>query len=251
MTAFTPELPTIVSREEWLGKRKELLKKEKEFTRSRDQLNTERRKLPMVKIEKEYTFEGPDGKTGLRGLFENRRQLIIYHFMFHSDWDEGCPSCSFLADNIGHLSHLHARNTTLALVSRAPLEKLEAYKTRLGWNLPWYSSQKSDFNYDFHVSINQKKGSTEYNYTEKPEMVKSLNGKTAEVPGTSVFLRDGDTIFHTYSSYARGGDLLLGTYNWLDLTALGRQEDWEEPEGRSDGPFMSWVRRHDQYDFNK
>lgn len=248
MTAFNPELPDIVTHEQWLAERKELLKKEKEFTKQRDELNSERRRLPMVQLEKEYAFEGPDGKLNLSDLFEGRRQLIIYHFMFHPDWDEGCPSCSFLVDNIGHLSHLHARNTTLALVSRAPLEKLEAYKTRMGWNLPWYSSYENDFNYDFHVSINQEKGSTEYNYSEKPEMVKSLNGKTAEAPGTSVFLRDGDTIFHTYSSYARGGDLLLGTYNWLDLTALGRQEAWEKPEGRNDGPFMSWVRRHDQYD---
>ncbi|REL24007.1 DUF899 domain-containing protein [Rhodohalobacter sp. SW132] len=248
MSTFNPEFPKIVTHEQWLAERKELLIQEKEFTKQRDELNSKRRRLPMVKIEKEYTFEGPDDKLNLSDLFEGRRQLIIYHFMFHPDWDEGCPSCSFLVDNIGHLSHLHARNTTLALVSRAPLEKLEAYKTRLDWNLPWYSSHESDFNYDFHASINQKKGSSEYNYTEKPELVKSLNGKTAEVPGTSVFLRDGETIFHTYSSYARGGDLLLGTYNWLDLTALGRQEAWEKPKGRSDGPFMSWVRRHDQYD---
>lgn len=241
------KLPNIVSREKWATERKKLLKEEKELTRQRDELNTKRRQLPMVEIQKDYVLEGPNGKASLHDLFEGRRQLIIYHFMFHPDWDEGCPSCSFLVDNIGHLSHLYARNTTLALVSRAPLEKLQAYKTRLGWNLPWYSSYESDFNYDFHVSISQEKGSTEYNYSEKPEMVKSLNGKKVEVPGTSVFLRDGNTIFHTYSSYARGGDLLLGTYNWLDLTALGRQEAWEQPEGRSDGPFMNWVRRHDQY----
>lgn len=247
MTNFYPDLPNIVTREEWLTRRKDLLRKEKEFTRHRDQLNTERRELPMVKIGKEYTFEGPNGKVKLSELFEGRRQLIVYHFMFHPEWDEGCPSCSLLVDNIGHLSHLHARNTTLVLVSRAPLEKLMNYKKRMGWSPPWYSSMNSDFNYDFHATMNEKKESTEYNYQEKTEMIKSLDGKSAEVPGTSVFLRDGNSVFHTYSSYARGGDLLLGTYNWLDLTPLGRQEDWEKPAGRSDGPFMSWVRRRDQY----
>ncbi|MEX0646816.1 MAG: DUF899 family protein [Balneolaceae bacterium] len=151
------DLPKIVSREEWLVSRKKLLKKEKEFTRQRDELNAERRSLPMVKIEKEYSFEGPDGKAGLTDLFENRRQLIVYHFMFDPDWEEGCASCSFVVDNIGNLSHLLARNTTLALVSRAPLAKIEKYKTRMGWNLPWYSSYEDDFNHDFKVTMGKIK----------------------------------------------------------------------------------------------
>jgi predicted dithiol-disulfide oxidoreductase (DUF899 family) len=247
MNAFTPELPESVTPEEWLAKRKELLKKEKEFTKVRDELNTARRCLPMVKLEKEYIFKGPGGSLKLPGLFESRRQLIIYHFMFGPDWTEGCPSCSFLVDNIGNLSHLHARNTTLALVSRAPLEKLNAYKKRMSWNLPWYSSLDSDFNYDFHVTLDPSVVPVEYNY-KRQERDSRLAGKSMEGHGISVFFRDGNEIFHTYSSYARGADLLLGTYNYLDLTPLGRQEDWEEPKGRSDGPMMSWLQRHDQYE---
>lgn len=240
-------LPEIVSRDEWLAERVKLLEEEKEFTRRRDRLNANRRRLPMVKIEKEYEFEGPDGKAGLPDLFEGRRQLIVYHFMFDPDWEKGCPSCSFLTDNIGHLAHLHARNTSLALVSRAPLKKLLAYKKRMGWDIPWYSSSGSDFNYDFHATMDEAKNTFEYNYKDVTELVKSLNGKTAELHGTSVFIHDGDSVFHTYSSYARGADLLVGTYNYLDLTPLGRQEDWEKPEGRSDGGPMHWLRRHDQY----
>lgn len=246
MKPSNPELPNIVTHDEWLAERKELLKKEKEFTRQRDRLNTERRKLPMVKVEKEYTFEGPGGDVKLPGLFEGRRQLIVYHFMFDPGWEEGCPSCSFLVDNTGHISHLHARNTTLALVSRAPLEKLEAYKTRMGWNLPWYSSRGSDFNYDFHVTLDPSVAPVEYNY-KRHERDAGLAGKSMEGHGVSVFIRDGNKVFHTYSTYARGADILVGTYNYLDLTPLGRQEDWEEPKGRSDGPMMSWLRRHDQY----
>jgi predicted dithiol-disulfide oxidoreductase (DUF899 family) len=237
------DLPKVVSRDEWLTARKELLAEEKELTRARDALHTRRRELPMVEVDKEYIFEGPDGKVSLKDLFEGRRQLIVYHFMFGPDWDAGCPSCSILVDNIGHLSHLHARDTTLAVVSRAPLAKIEAYKERMGWTFPWYSSYGGDFNYDYHASLDASVAPVEYNFEvwEDP-------GEPGEAPGMSVFLRDGDSIFHTYSSYARGGDILIGTYNWLDLTALGRQEDWEKPAGRSDGPFMGWVRRHDEYD---
>ncbi|MEX0904400.1 MAG: DUF899 domain-containing protein [Balneolaceae bacterium] len=242
------DLPKIVSREEWLVSRKKLLKKEKEFTRQRDELNAERRSLPMVKIEKEYSFEGPDGKAGLTDLFENRRQLIVYHFMFDPDWEEGCASCSFVVDNIGNLSHLLARNTTLALVSRAPLAKIEKYKTRMGWNLPWYSSYEDDFNHDFKVTMGKIKDKGEYNYRDATGLVKNLNGRMMELPGISVFIQDVGSVFHTYSSYARGLDILLGTYHYLDLTPLGRQEDWEEPSGRSSDKSMSWLRRHDQYD---
>jgi uncharacterized protein (TIGR02246 family) len=242
--------PAIASRAEWLAARKALLAKEKELTRRRDALNAERRRLPMVRVDKDYVFEGPHGPAGLPDLFEGRPQLIVYHFMFDPSWDAGCPSCSFLADNIGHLAHLHARRTTLALVSRAPLEKIEAYRRRMGWTIPWYSSFGSDFNYDFHVTLDEAVVPVEYNYTDRSVLLQ--HGERyfteGESHGLSVFLRDGGTIFHTYSTYARGTDLLVGTYNYLDMTALGRQEDWEEPRGRSDGPFMAWLRRHDEYD---
>jgi predicted dithiol-disulfide oxidoreductase (DUF899 family) len=217
--------PQIVSRDEWLVAREELLTREKEATRARDRLNAERRRLPMVKIDKEYLFEGPDGKSSLFDLFDGRRQLIVYHFMFDPSWDEGCAGCSFLVDNIGHLAHLHARDTSLAVVSRAPLTKSEPFKTRMNWTIPWFSSYGSDFNYDLHFT------------TEDGE-----NG------GVSVFLSEGENLFHTYSTTARGNDLLHGMYNYLDLTPLGRQEDWEEPPGRSNSPAMGWLRLHDTYD---
>ncbi len=243
-------MPKVVSREAWLRARKELLVKEKKLTHERDAVNTERRKLPMVKIEKGYVFDGPNGLASLLDLFEGRRQLIVYHFMFDPSWDEGCPSCSFLVDNIGHLAHLHARKTSLALVSRAPLAKIVPYKKRMGWTVPWYSSFGSDFNYDFHVTLDVAVAPVEYNYRDKAELM--LRGESyfteGESHGLSVFLRDGGSIFHTYSTYARGADLLVGTYTYLDLTPLGRQEDWEEPPGRSDSPFMAWLRRHDDYD---
>jgi predicted dithiol-disulfide oxidoreductase (DUF899 family) len=206
----------VVTREEWNQARADLLVKEKELTRARDRLSAERRQLPMVQIEKEYRFTGPAGPVGLEDLFEGRKQLIVYHFMFHPDWDQGCDGCSFLVDNIPHLSHLHAADTTLAVVSRAPYEKLAAFKSRMGWQFPWYSSYGSDFNEDFHVTQND-----------------------SEQPGTTVFLRQDGSIYHTYSTYARGGEILLNTFNFLDLTPLGRQED--------DG-IMNWVRLHDEYD---
>jgi uncharacterized protein (TIGR02246 family) len=230
--------------------RKELLTREKELTHHRDALNAERRKLPMVRIEKEYVFEGPNGPARLLDLFEGRRQLVIYHFMFDPDWDAGCPSCSFLVDNVGHLAHLHARKTSLVLVSRAPLTRIEPFKKRMGWTVPWYSSFGSDFNYDFHVTLDETVAPVEYNYRDKAVLVQKGESyfTQGESHGLSVFLRDGDSVFHTYSTYARGTDLLAGTYNYLDLTPLGRQEDWEEPPGRSDSPFLAWVRRHDEYE---
>jgi predicted dithiol-disulfide oxidoreductase (DUF899 family) len=228
--------PGVVSRAEWLAARKELLAKEKELTQYRDAVNAERRRLPMVKIKKDYIFEGPDGKVCLLDLFD-------------PSWDEGCPSCSFLADNIGHLAHLRARDTSLALISRAPLAKIEPFKKRMGWTVPWYSSFGSDFNYDFHVTLDEAVAPVEYNYRDKAELVQKGESyfTQGESHGLSVFLREGDNIFHTYSTYARGTDQLVGTYTYLDLTPLGRQEDWEESHGRSNSPFLAWVRHHDKY----
>jgi predicted dithiol-disulfide oxidoreductase (DUF899 family) len=230
-------LPQVVSRDEWLVARKELLAKEKAATRARDALNAERRRLPMVEIEKDYVFEGPDGKASLLDLFEGRRQLIVDHFMFDPTWDDGCPSCSGRVDQYGNLAHLHARDTTMAVVSRAPLAKIEPFKARQGWTFPWYSSYGSDFNYDFHVTLDEAVTPVEYNYRDRAELVESgappdLKG---ELHGTSVFLRDGDRVFHTYSTYGRGTEQVGGTHYYLDMTALGRQEDWEEPRGRSTG----------------
>jgi predicted dithiol-disulfide oxidoreductase (DUF899 family) len=234
-------LPQVVSREDWLRARKELLDKEKELTRRRDALNAERRRLPMVEIDKDYVFEGPKGKASLLDLFEGRRQLIVGHFMFDPSWDDGCPSCSAGADEIadGLLEHLHARDTTLAYVSRAPLHKIEDYKARRGWTFPWYSSYGSDFNYDFHVTMDESVTPIEYNYRTKAEHEQAgtayyVEGEQPiEEPGSSYFLRDDDRVFHTYSTFARGAEQTGGSYYFLDLTALGRQEDWEEPKGRA------------------
>ncbi len=232
-------LPEIVSREEWLAKRKELLKKEKQLTKMRDAVSTERRRLPMVKIEKEYEFEGPNGKASLLDLFEDRRQLIIYHFMFDPGWDEGCPSCSAWTDHIarGHLNHLHARNTTLALVSRAPMSKIQSFKERMGWTIPWYSSYGSDFNYDYHVTTDESITSVMYNYRDKAtlEHLGQHYHVEGEQPGISCFLRDGTEVYHTYSTFGRGMEAVGGANYFLDLTALGRQEEWEEPKGRATG----------------
>jgi predicted dithiol-disulfide oxidoreductase (DUF899 family) len=237
------ELPQVVSRDEWLVARKKLLAREKESTQARDALNAERRRLPMVKIEKEYLFEGPDGKASLLDLFEGRYQLIIYHFMFGPSWEQGCPSCSGWADQLarGHLTQLHARGTALAIISRAPLAKIEPFKARMGWTFPWYSSYGSDFNYDFQVTLDESIVPIEYNYRTKAEHQQAgtayyVEGEQPiELPGLSCFLRDGDTVFHTYSTYGRGGETVGGSHYFLDLTALGRQEAWEEPKGRATG----------------
>jgi predicted dithiol-disulfide oxidoreductase (DUF899 family) len=218
-------LPNVVSRHEWLAAREELLADEKDLTRVRDRLNAKRRQLPMVRIDRDYVFEGSDGAVDLLGLFNGRSQLIIYHFMWRWDLDAGCPSCSFLVDNIGHLSHLHAADTTLAVVSRGPWASLERFQVRMSWKVPFYSSFGSDFNYDFHATLDEGVAPIEYNYQSKAELEQAGQPWAAEgeQPGMSVFLRDGESIFHTYSSYARGGDLLLGTFNYLDLTPFGRQ----------------------------
>jgi predicted dithiol-disulfide oxidoreductase (DUF899 family) len=246
------ELPEVVSRDEWLAARRELLTAEKELSRHRDEVNAARRRLPMVEIIKKYVFEGPQGVVGLPDLFAGRGQLLVYHFMFEPEWEVGdvCTSCSFTVDNIGHLSHLHARDTTLVLVSRAPLEKLENYRRHMGWTIPWYSSGGSDFNYDFHVTIDPAVAPVEYNYQDQAQLERSdpaWKGWSGEQPGVSAFLHDSGRVFHTYSGYARCLDLLMGTYNWLDLTARGRQEDWEQPPGRGEDPLMSWLRHHDDY----
>jgi predicted dithiol-disulfide oxidoreductase (DUF899 family) len=227
-------LPPVVSPTEWQAARDSLLVKEKEATRARDALAAERRRLPMVRIEKDYVFDGPDGKARLPDLFEGRRQLILYHFMFGPNQDVGCDGCSMFADNIGHLAHLHARDTSLVLVSRAPLAKIEPYKQRMGWPVPWYSSFESDFNVDFGVS---------------PETPRPAEYQDGESFGLSVFLRDGDNVYRTYFTNGRGTEALGSNWTFLDLTPLGRQEDWEDsPEGYPQTPRYRWWRRHDEYE---
>ena len=239
-------LPDVRSRAEWLAARKELLAREKELTRLHDALNSDRRRLPMVLIEKRYVFDGPRGKATLLDLFEGRRQLMLQHFMFDPSWDDGCPSCSADADerSDGLVAHLDARTTTFAAVSRAPLAKLEAYKARKGWTFPWYSSYGSDFNYDFHATIDESVAPLEVNYRTRAELEAASPGHWAltaeqpiEMPGISCFLREGDDVFHTNSVFARGTEAIGGAYAYLDLTALGRQEDWEEPKGRAADPY--------------
>jgi predicted dithiol-disulfide oxidoreductase (DUF899 family) len=234
-------LPRIATRDEWRAARVELLAQEKELTRKRDALNAERRDLPMVEIEKKYTFDGPDGPVHLVDLFEGRPQLIIYHFMFDPNWEEGCPSCTAGTDEIspGFLEHLHVRDTTYAMVSRAPLAKLERWKAKQGWDLPWYSSNGSDFNYDFGVTIDESVRPPEYNFRTKAEFEAMGSAffdseQPFEMPGRSCFLHVDGRVFHTYSQYARGLESTGGSYYFLDLTALGRQEDWEQPKGRSE-----------------
>jgi predicted dithiol-disulfide oxidoreductase (DUF899 family) len=228
----------IVSRDEWLAARIELLKKEKELTRLRDEQARQRRELPWVKVEKNYVFDTPAGKRTLAELFDGRSQLLVYHFMFGPDWAEGCPSCSFVADHIdGALVHLAARDVTLAMVSRAPLPKIEAFKKRMGWRFKWVSSFENDFNFDYHVSFTKDEkanGKVYYNFGKQ-------EFPSNEAPGISAYYKspNGD-IFHTYSAYARGLDPLVGTYTLLDLVPKGRDEDGL-------GFSMEWVRHHDRY----
>lgn len=215
-------LPTVVSEDEWRIAREKLLVKEKELTRALDSLAAERRRLPMVRFDKSYAFEGPNGTAGLPDLFEGRRQLIVYHFMMDPGSDHRCRGCSSFVDNIGQLAHLHARDTTFILVSPAPLSQIEPYKKRMDWNVPWFSSNGYDFNLDCGV------------------------GKGF---GLSVFLRDNDSIFRTYFTTSRGVDRLRADFNFLDLTPFGRQEDWEDsPEGWPQTPPYTWWRLHDEYE---
>ncbi|HEX6101423.1 MAG TPA: thioredoxin family protein [Alphaproteobacteria bacterium] len=227
----------VVSQKEWLAARRALLAKEKELTRQRDRLSEERRALPWVKVEKDYVFDGPDGRQTLSELFEGRSQLLVYHFMYGPDWEEGCPSCSFWADNFnGAIEHLKARDVTMIAVSRAPYRTLKAFQKRMGWSFKWVSSLGSDFNYDFHVSFTpeQQQGKVFYNF-EKQEF------PSDEAPGISVFYKDGiGDVFHTYSAYSRGIDAVNGAYQLLDLAPKGRDEaklPWS----------MAWVRHRDKY----
>jgi predicted dithiol-disulfide oxidoreductase (DUF899 family) len=230
--------PKVVSRAAWLEARKEFLKKEKEFTRMRDEISRERRELPWEKVEKEYVFDGPHGKVTLADLFDGRSQLIVYHFMFGPAWQEGCPSCSFFADHIdGSLPHLNVRDVTFAAVSRAPMGKIEQFKKRMGWKFNWVSSGANDFNRDYHVAFTKEelqRGDVYYNYAKQ-------GFPSEEAPGSSVFYKDeAGNIFHTYSTYARGGDILINAYNFLDMAPKGRNEDELEFS-------MAWVRHHDHY----
>jgi predicted dithiol-disulfide oxidoreductase (DUF899 family) len=230
MTTGAIPHPQIVSRDQWLAERKKLLTHEKELTRHHDRINAERRRLPMMKIEKPYMFDGPNGKQSLKALFEGRRQLIVYHFMFDPTWDNGCPGCTGYVNALGDLSMLNDRDTTFVLVSRAPLPKLDAYRARKGWSVPWYSSFGSDFNYDFHVTNDEKVAAVEYNYRNKAEMeaTKGPNAVKGEAHGLSVFFRLDDDVFHTYSTYARGTESLTDAYPLLDTTPYGRQQDFED-----------------------
>jgi predicted dithiol-disulfide oxidoreductase (DUF899 family) len=227
----------IVSQEEWLAARKAHLAREKEFTRLRDQLSRERRELPWVKLEKDYVFDGPDGRESLAQLFGEKSQLIVYHFMLGPTWQEGCKSCSFWADNFDGIDvHLAHRDTALLLVSRAPLERIQAFQRRMGWRIKWVSSFANDFNRDFHVSFTPEELASKravYNFEPR-------GFPADEAPGISVFAKADGAVFHTYSCYARGLDMLNGTYHLLDLTPKGRDET---------GPHnMAWVRHHDKYE---
>jgi predicted dithiol-disulfide oxidoreductase (DUF899 family) len=224
-------LPDVVSREQWLDARRRLLAREKDFTRQHDALNAERRRLPMVRVDKEYVFEGPDGQVTLAQLFGDKRQLIVQHVMFGPDWDQPCPGCSAALDELspGTVGHMGTRETAFVLASRAPYDTIAATAKERGWTAaPWYSSHGGDFNYDYGVTLDAVRN--EYNYRPEPGL---LGGdRSAEMPGYSCFLRDGDEIYHTYSAYGRGTEYIGNAYTFLDMTALGRQEDWEEPKGR-------------------
>ena len=228
----------IVSRQAWLAARKALLAKEKAFSRERDALARERRALPWVKVEKSYAFDTPEGTRSLTQLFGARSQLIVYHFMLGPGWEAGCKSCSYLADHFeGALPHLAARDVSFAAVSRAPLAEIEAFRKRMGWRFPWVSSHGNDFNFDFHVSFRKEEMGTqvEYNYVLG-------EARMEELPGASAFYKDErGSVFHTYSTYSRGLDLMIGAYNWLDIAPRGRDEGGLEFS-------MSWVKHHDKYE---
>lgn len=239
-------LPEIVSREEWLVARKALLAKEKEETRRRDALNADRRRLPMVRVDKDYVFTGPDGEVTLADLFGDHRQLVVQHVMYKPEWEDACPGCTGALDELNgpFLAHLAHRNTAFAAVSIAPYPKLAAYRDKRGWDyLPWYSSAGSSFNYDFHVTIDPAVAPVYFNFRDADELRAAgmtwVTEEPSEQPGFSCFLRTPEGIFHTYSTYARGTDHLGGAYGFLDLTALGRQEEWEEPKGRSAAVFAN------------
>jgi predicted dithiol-disulfide oxidoreductase (DUF899 family) len=240
MSTATIATPKVVSREEWLQARKALLQREKEITHLRDAVNAERLALPRVKVDQEYLFETRSGKKTLAELFDGRSQLLVYHFMLAPGWEAGCPGCSFLADHFdGALPHLENHDVTLTAVSRAPLAEIEKYKQRMGWRFPWVSSFGSDFNFDYNVSFHKEDiaaGNATYNYEKLPA---STTPEYTELPGSSAFYRDANgEVFHTYSSYARGGEELIGTLMLLDRA----------PKGRNETTTMDFVRRHDEYE---
>jgi predicted dithiol-disulfide oxidoreductase (DUF899 family) len=229
----------VVSREEWIAERKTLLAREKELTRLRDRIAAERRALPWVRIDKNYVFDAPEGPRTLAELFEGRRQLLVQHFMFAPGWEQGCPSCSFMADHTdGMTVHLAHRDVTFVAISRAPLTEIERFRRRMGWQFKWVSSHDSDFNHDFHVSFTpeeRSRGEVYYNY-------RTLPFPTEEAPGISVFYKDdAGAVFHTYSTFGRGVEVMMGAYDMMDLTPKGRDEN--------DVPYkMEWVRHHDRYE---
>ena len=258
------DLPPVVSAEEWLAARKELLVREKALTKARDELNSARRQLPMVEVTKSYEFQSEHGPLRLIDLFEGRDQLIVHQLILTNDndndgtehpRDEGCPSCSATADDIGNLTGLWVRGTTLAAVSRAPIDKITTFKRRMGWTFPWYSSAGSDFNYDFHVTVDDRVAPALLNYRNESELADQGRPWSAEMrgdwPGVSAFLRQGDRVFHTYSTFARGIEQQSGVSTYLDLTVLGRQEHWERPQGRitgrGAGAGTAGLKFHDQY----
>jgi predicted dithiol-disulfide oxidoreductase (DUF899 family) len=225
MTTANIAHPPIASPADWLAARTALLAREKDLTRARDALGAARRRLPMVRIEKDYTFVGPDGAVMFPDLFDGRRQLIVYHFMFDPRWEDGCPTCSRYVDALSGLDTLRDRDTTFALVARAPYAKLAAWKARRGWCVPWWSSYGSDFNYDFHVTFDESVAPTEHNYRS---VTIPADEQPGEGQGLSVFFRLDDAVFHTYSAYARGVEGLTHASSLLDVTPYGRQEDWDD-----------------------
>jgi predicted dithiol-disulfide oxidoreductase (DUF899 family) len=228
------DLPPVVSQQEWQAALEAVRAKEKEHTRARDALAAERRRLPRVQIDKEYVLEGPDGKASLLDLFEGRRQLLLYHFMFGPNQEVGCDGCSMFVDQVGHLAHIHARDTSFALASRAPIAKIEPYRKRMGWTIPWYSWFGGDFGVDFGTS------------PETPRVGAYQDGENF---GLSVFIREGDEVFRTYFTTSRGVEALGSVWTFLDLTPLGRQEEWEDsPDGYPQGKPYEWWRRHDEYE---
>jgi predicted dithiol-disulfide oxidoreductase (DUF899 family) len=241
-TQTTRERHKVVSPEEWLAARQKFLEREKNYMRMGDALSAARRELPWVRVEKDYVFDSPTGKKSLADLFDGRSQLVVYHFMFGPGWEEGCPGCSYLSDHIdGILSHLANRDVAYAAISRATVSEIEAFRNRMGWRFPWLSSNQNDFNYDFHVSFTKEEmenGEVYYNFKKQKNAPET---SSAEAPGFSVFYEDEDgAIFHTYSTYGRGGELALGTYRFLDIVPKGRDE--------ASLPFpMAWVRHHDKY----
>lgn len=227
----------VGTQEEWEAASRELLAEEKAWTRERDRLAEKRKALPWVKVEKDYVFDGPDGRVSLSDLFDGRSQLFVYHFMFAPDWEEGCGGCSFIADHVdGARQHFEHNDLSFAAISRAPVEKIEAYRKRMGWTFPWVSSGGNDFNYDFHASFTPEEreaGTATWNLTKKGDP------GTSDIPGVSTFYKDAEgAIYHSYSTFARGGEMLLGTYAFLDMAPLGRNEGER---------IMGWMKRHDRY----